>query len=84
MAMMGRYCKAFAAKRFMEFAAWRPSNTTYETTRETPEYLFLHEDLRVTAGIFTDEQIIFNEITPEWESFCHNVLCFTVPTEVLE
>jgi len=84
MAIMGRYCKAFTTESFRQFPAWRVLDISSETAPEMPEYFFLHEGLHVTSGIFTDEQIVFNEITPEWESFCHDVLGFAVPSEVLE
>lgn len=78
MAIMSRYCKAFSATTLRQFPGWPAS----DPQAELPEYLFLHEDLRVTGSIFTDEQVVFSEITPEWEGFCHDVLKFAVPNEV--
>jgi hypothetical protein len=34
----------------------------------------LHTDFTVTDGIFIDENIIFNDVTPEWIEFCRDVL----------
>jgi hypothetical protein len=33
----------------------------------------------VTDGIFLDENIIFDEVTPEWMDFCTNTLKFDIP-----
>lgn len=47
-----------------------------EAPRELTEadYVYLHADFTVTDGIFIDENIIFNDVTPEWIEFCRNVL----------
>jgi hypothetical protein len=43
------------------------------------DYLFVQENLIVTDGIFIDEHIIFDAITPAWEAFCKNDLQFEIP-----
>jgi hypothetical protein len=43
------------------------------------DYLFLQENFVVTDGIFLDENIIFDNTTPEWIDFCKNSLEFEVP-----
>jgi hypothetical protein len=43
------------------------------------DYLFVQENLIVTDGIFIDEHIIFDAITPEWEAFCTDELQFEIP-----
>jgi hypothetical protein len=35
--------------------------------------------LIVTDGVFLDENIIFDKISPEWEDFCKSTLNFEVP-----
>ncbi len=40
-------------------------------------YYVLQEDYTVTAGLFLDEDIAFNEVTDEWKEFCRDVLGFT-------
>jgi hypothetical protein len=46
------------------------------------DYLFLQENFTVTKGIFLDEDIVFDNITSEWEDFCKNTLNFEVPADV--
>ncbi len=43
------------------------------------DYLFLHEDFTATDGIFLDENVVFDDTTPEWIAFCTDVLKFVVP-----
>jgi hypothetical protein len=99
MAEMGRYCKAYLVKDLSQFAGWSPdlsnlhSETRYEDGREVTEVrtelkdddiLYLQEDLRVTDGIFLDENVVFSDVTPEWTAFCTETLEFRVPVEELE
>jgi hypothetical protein len=91
MANMGRYCKAYPIKRFREFSRWSENlqNLRKETkhvdgkdvtgTRELREddFFYLQENLVVTDGIFIDENVVFDNITPEWEEFCRHELNFT-------
>lgn len=93
MATMGRYCKAYPIKRLREFSQWteRTENTRreknevdgkeVEVNRELSDddFLYLQENYAVTDGIFIDENIIFNNITPEWKDFCDRILGFEIP-----
>jgi hypothetical protein len=53
--------------------------------KETPrvltdnDFLYLQENYVVTDGIFMDENIIFNRVTPDWIEFCENELQFEIP-----
>ncbi len=43
------------------------------------DHLYLQENFFVTDGIFIDENIVFDDVTPEWIDFCENTLKFEVP-----
>lgn len=45
-------------------------------------FLFLHENMIVTTGVFADEDIVFDAVTNEWIEFCTNVLEFRVPDDI--
>jgi len=89
MATMGSYCKAYPIGRFEEYAGWRekplpPAPEGTENADDEPlddRYLFLQETFVVTDGIFLDERIVFDEVTPEWIEFCRAGLEFSVPEE---
>ena len=38
------------------------------------DYVYLQRNFTVTDGIFVDENIIFDDVTPEWIDFCRTVL----------
>jgi hypothetical protein len=82
MPTMGSYCKAYPASRFQEYPNWSEKPLPLQAESSTdPEarYFFLQENLIVTDGIFLDERIVFDNVTPEWEAFCKERLEFKVP-----
>jgi len=95
MANMGKYCKAYPVARFRQYGKWteKAENTRKEKTTnqvdgiesEVPreltdeKFLYLQETYVVTDGIFLDENIVFNDVTGDWISFCKNQLQFEIP-----
>jgi hypothetical protein len=98
MGNIGRYCKAYHVEQFREFDGWAENvqnarkekqqvdGKEVEVARslEGDDILYLQEDYTVTDGIFTDEHVIFNNVTPEWEQFCEQTLHFEVPVADLD
>ena len=85
MSTLGTYCKAYMVPRFREFTGWTESAENARKENDSPrpltdtDFLYLQENFVVTDGIFIDENVIFNNVTPEWIHFCQNVLEFEVP-----
>jgi hypothetical protein len=87
MATMGKYCKAYLVKQFRQFEQWRENPISEDAGDASSEQqsfsgddvLYLQENYVVTNGIFQDEQIVFAQVTPEWQQFCQTVLQFQVP-----
>jgi hypothetical protein len=96
MANMGKYCKAYPAVRFREFNGWTENTQNIKKTKEEVDgkeieiqkeltddsILYLQENFAVTNGIFLDEEVIFDQVTPDWMSFCQTTLGFEVPAEI--
>ena len=85
MAEMGKYCKAYMIPSFREFSGWAENAENARKENGSPrqltdsDFLYLQENYVVTDGIFVDENVIFNNVTPEWIEFCKTVLKFQVP-----
>ena len=94
MATMGKYCKAYSIQKLRGFHGWsekaenaRPEKQKgadgqeIEVTRAltADDYLYLQENYVVTDGIFKDEHIIFDQVTPEWIEYCQQTLKFEIP-----
>lgn len=88
MTTMGKYCKAYLAKQFRQFEQWHENaieqqiedGQSSQVFLQDDDVLYLQENYTVTYGIFQDEQIVFNQVTPEWQQFCQAVLKFEVPS----
>ena len=46
--------------------------------------VYVQENYVVTDGIYLDEGIIFDAVTPEWMSFCKDTLKFEIPDYITE
>ncbi|MCC5667063.1 hypothetical protein LC653_25035 [Nostoc sp. CHAB 5784] len=87
MATIGKYCKAYLVKQFRQYPQWREKTENIRPQKEVvdnreltdEDILYLQENYIVTDGIFQDENIIFDDITPEWQDFCHQTLKFELP-----
>ncbi len=93
MAKVGSYLKAYPIARFREFSGWtenaqnaRQENQNGEGSEAAgprqltdSDFLYLQENYTVTDGIFLDQNIIFDQVTPEWTEFCENTLKFEIP-----
>jgi len=83
MPQIGRYCKAYSREALARFPGWsenpRKQVEGQETAKE-PDYLFLQQDYTVTRGIYLDEDVVFNQVTPEWVEFCKTELRFEIPS----
>jgi hypothetical protein len=95
MTILGKYCRAYPLSRLRQFPGWseKPENTRKtpqdidgETVREPrkltdEDYVYLQSNLTVTDGIFIDENVIFDKITPEWVEYCRHVLGYDPVTD---
>jgi ankyrin repeat protein len=88
-----RYCRAYYLKEMRKFSDWTESKINWNVKSDNeingPEgefadddVVFLHQDLAVTRSMWHGESIIFNEISPEWERFCADVLMFRAPDDL--
>lgn len=82
MAVMSRYAKAYPVSRLREFSLWNEKRSVEPVEGEPDAYVFVHENLIVTGGVFQDTDIIFDSITDEWKEFCANKLEFSIPADV--
>lgn len=87
---MGKYCKAYPLERFAEYPGWAAAVKPVERRSETGgeegaaaeelSYAFLQEDYTVTAGIFLEEEVMFDAVCEEWKAFCTETLGFEPPS----
>jgi len=88
MSTLGKYCRAYPLSQLRKFPGWVERTDEARRVRKEidgeivelvrtltdDDYVYLQLDYTVTDGIFVNENVIFNEITPEWIEFCQSVL----------
>jgi hypothetical protein len=84
MPKLGKYCKAYPVERLREFNGLcnlsQDKNGDPNSEGVDADFLYIQEDYVVTASIFIDEKVVFDNVTPEWIEFCKNRLNFEVPS----
>ena len=88
------YCKAVVLKQARQYPGWSESRINWKQPQndERPEgatdtlaeddVVFLHSDLTVTQSMWPGENVIFNQVTPDWEKYCREALKFNPPDDL--
>jgi hypothetical protein len=86
MTHMSGYCRAYLADELRRFPEWHERVPPLVAQPEGAQpgddesaYFFLHEDFVVTAGVYRDESVAFDQVTDAWRAFCRSVLGFEAP-----
>lgn len=93
MAKMGQYCKAYRLKDLRGYSGWKEKaenarkekklvdgeETERTRTLEDDSIVYIQQDYTVTDGIYMDEYVVFDQVTPEWIAYCKEELGFILP-----
>jgi uncharacterized protein len=86
------YARAYLLGDLRKFGGWREEKINWKEAIPTDEnghsheladddVVFLHQDFTVTQLVWPGENVIFNQVSPEWQEFCAQELEFKVPTD---
>ena len=88
------YCKAYYLKDLRAFSGWKEQKINWEDGRyddpdegqpksrlDDEDVVFLHPDYTVTELVWRNENVLFNDVTEAWKTFCHEQLKFRVPDD---
>lgn len=90
-----RYCAAYQIRDMRRFEGWSESafkeqekdegddgsQGVKEKRLSDDDIVFLHQDFTVTLSMFHNENVIMNQITHEWQTFCTEILGFKIPDD---
>src|SRR5262249_24608460 len=78
-----KYSKAYHLRSLRDFSGWKEiSGQADQHSLSDDDVVFIHQDHTVTKSMWHDENVIFNQVTPEWREFCANKLEFKAPTDL--
>jgi hypothetical protein len=95
--VMGAYCKAYYLRDMRKYTGWKENiRNVREEKKEVDgkeikekrilrddSIVYLQENLVVTDDVYKEENILFEEVSPEWEEYCKNELNFMIPDYAL-
>jgi hypothetical protein len=88
------YAKAYSMRDLRRFSGWQETRVNWKKSADEKngksedaefaddDVVFLHESYIVSESIWPNENVIFNDVTPEWQDFCDSVLGFKVPDDL--
>lgn len=67
---IGKYSKAYLLNEVNKYVNFKMKVSTDK------EYVFIQDDYTVTADVYKDERVIFDEVNEQWIDFCKSKLVF--------
>jgi hypothetical protein len=79
---MKTYCKAYTLAEVRSFPGWSAGAQPAEHDLADDEIVYLCEDYIVLRNPIREEDVLFSQVTPEWQEFCTTTLSFQVPEDL--
>jgi|SRR5579885_924075 hypothetical protein len=80
---MKKYCKAYYLRELRRFPNWNENNQQNEPELSDNDVVYVWDDFTVVKSPVTSEQnVLFNAVTPEWKNFCLTTLKFAIPEDL--
>jgi hypothetical protein len=73
MKTIGKYCKAYLLNELYKYPKFKILNNIDK------DYVFLQDNYTVTADIYKDESILYDDVDDQWIDYCKESLHFYVP-----
>lgn len=85
------YCKAYHVRDLSRYPHWSENILTGQKaegngTGSSPndnDIVYLHQDFTVTKSMWANQEVIFSNVTPEWQGYCRTTLQFAIPEDIL-
>ena len=81
--MMRKYCKAYHLRDLRQFSGWTEKKEANESDLSDDDVVYLWDDFTVVRSpVIPDKGLVFDTVTPEWQSFCATTLQFEIPEDL--
>lgn len=85
------YCRAYHLRDLRAYGAWREARKDGSEEKEgddgtelsDDDVVYLHQDFTVTRSMWHGENIVYDDVTPDWRIFCEKDLDFAIPEDLL-
>ncbi len=94
MKKMGMYCKAYHLFSLRAYPAWSEkaenarrtdadgNDLSHPRVLTDDSIVYLQENFVVTDDIYKEENVLFDNVTPEWINYCEQTLGYAIPEDV--
>ncbi|HEY7416860.1 MAG TPA: hypothetical protein VH593_16865 [Ktedonobacteraceae bacterium] len=80
---MRKYCKAYHLKDLRQFHHWTEKREANGEALSDESVVYLWDDFVVVRSpVIPDKGLLFDEVTPEWQTFCRETLKFEIPEDL--
>ncbi len=79
---MRKYCKAYYLRDLRQFSGWTEKRAENEADLSDETIVYLWDDFTVVKSPIHHESVLFEQVTPEWQNFCTQVLKFEIPEDL--
>jgi hypothetical protein len=79
---MRKYCKVYRVGELRQFSGWAEQPAPDGQGLTDDDLCYLWDDWTVVRSPVQEGGVIFDQVTPEWQDFCTNVLKFEVPEDI--
>lgn len=80
--MIRKYCKAYYLKDLRAFENWTEKREEKEAELTDEDVVYLWDDFTVVRSPVLPGGVIFDNVTQEWQDFCHTTLQFEIPEDL--
>ena len=80
--MIKKYCKAYHLRDLRQYSNWIARNDDNEPELTDDTVVYLWDDFVVVRSPVLPGGVIFDNVTPEWQDFCHTTLGFEIPEDL--
>jgi hypothetical protein len=83
------YCKAYHLGELRKFSEWEEKEAAEadgsggDDALTDKSIVYVHQDFTVTRSMWHGEDLVFDDVTPEWRKFCEQQLSFAIPEDIL-
>jgi hypothetical protein len=80
--MIRKYCKAYYLKDLRAYSGWTEKREEKEPELTDEDVVYLWDDFVVVRSPVLPGGVIFDNVTQEWQDFCHTTLQFEIPEDL--
>ncbi len=76
------YCKAYHLRDLKQFSGWQEQQREQAPPLPDDSVVYLWDDFTVAISPIHHDQVLFADVSPQWQAFCTETLHFAIPDDL--